>query len=182
MHISHLQKRITAMKALLDESSNAVDNRVVEEELSQRVSSSMCFVEEHQHPLADVKDSVFSESSTPTEAPLNSFLLRREVDSVSLNWRSLRNIKECVCSTPFDHFSKKVRFLEVSFFTDLSVDFSRGFIVWPACISSRIVGVVEKSSALGAWINKRHFLVIHPTGLFPSAGRVTNKSAYPPRL
>lgn len=107
MHISHLQKRITAMKALLDESSNAVDNRVVEEELSQRVSSSMRFVEEHQHPLADVKDSVFSESSTPTEAPLNSFLLRREVDSVSLNWRSLRNIKECVCSTPFDHFSKK---------------------------------------------------------------------------
>lgn len=108
LHINHLQKRIIAMKALLDESSNAVDNRVAEEELSQRVSNTMRFVEEHEHPLSDAKDSVFSDSDAPAETPLNSFFLRRELDSVNLNWRSLRNIKECVCSTPFDHFSKKV--------------------------------------------------------------------------
>ncbi|KAK3854666.1 hypothetical protein Pcinc_038871 [Petrolisthes cinctipes] len=29
------------------------------------------------------------------------------VSSVALDWRSFRNIRECSCSTPFDHFSRK---------------------------------------------------------------------------
>jgi hypothetical protein len=35
--------------------------------------------------------------------------LATELGSVALDWKTLRNIKECVCSTPFDHFSRKVR-------------------------------------------------------------------------
>jgi hypothetical protein len=35
--------------------------------------------------------------------------LAAELDSVALDWKTLRNIRECVCSTPFDHFSRKVR-------------------------------------------------------------------------
>jgi len=35
--------------------------------------------------------------------------LAAELGSVALDWKTLRNIKECVCSTPFDHFSRKVR-------------------------------------------------------------------------
>lgn len=112
MHIAHLQKRITAMKTLLDVS--VVDNRLVEEEadIAQRLKNSMRVVEDHQHPLATSPsgDSVFSDSTGPLESSItSSFQLRREIDSVSLDWRSLRNIKECVCSTPFDHSSKKVR-------------------------------------------------------------------------
>lgn len=34
--------------------------------------------------------------------------LATELSSVALEWKTLRNIRECVCSTPFDHFSRKV--------------------------------------------------------------------------
>jgi hypothetical protein len=37
--------------------------------------------------------------------------LAAELGSVALDWKTLRNIRECVCSTPFDHFSRKVRIL-----------------------------------------------------------------------
>ncbi|XP_050687156.1 myotubularin-related protein 6-like isoform X2 [Eriocheir sinensis] len=30
-----------------------------------------------------------------------------ELSSVSLDWKTFRNVKECSCSTPFDHFSRK---------------------------------------------------------------------------
>lgn len=33
--------------------------------------------------------------------------LAEELNSVSLDWKSLRNIRACSCSTPFDHFSRK---------------------------------------------------------------------------
>lgn len=35
--------------------------------------------------------------------------LAAELGSVALEWKTLRNIRECACSTPFDHFSRKVR-------------------------------------------------------------------------
>lgn len=34
--------------------------------------------------------------------------ISKELASVALDWKTLRNIKECGCSTPFDHFSRKV--------------------------------------------------------------------------
>lgn len=42
---------------------------------------------------------------------MSASLLAEAVESVSLNWRGFRNIRQCVCSTPFDHFSRKVRTL-----------------------------------------------------------------------
>ncbi|KAL3174184.1 hypothetical protein MRX96_041344 [Rhipicephalus microplus] len=33
--------------------------------------------------------------------------LMEEFDSVAVDWKSFRNIKECPCSTPFDHFRRK---------------------------------------------------------------------------
>ncbi|XP_054707043.1 myotubularin-related protein 6-like [Uloborus diversus] len=33
--------------------------------------------------------------------------LSSEVESVAIEWRTLRNVKECICSTPFDHFRRK---------------------------------------------------------------------------
>lgn len=35
-------------------------------------------------------------------------VLSEELDSVALDWKTLRNVKECPCSTQFDHFSSKV--------------------------------------------------------------------------
>ena len=86
--------------------------------MSQRLKSNLQLVaaDPLQHPLADLaltdtnaKDvgDVFGDSDS-TDASLTSAQLRHEIDSVAVDWRSLRAIKECVCSTPFDHFSKKV--------------------------------------------------------------------------
>lgn len=36
--------------------------------------------------------------------------LKRELDSVALDWKSLRNVSECQCSTNFDHIMKKVHY------------------------------------------------------------------------
>lgn len=34
--------------------------------------------------------------------------LTKDLESVAIDWKTLRNITECSCSTPFDHFSRKV--------------------------------------------------------------------------
>jgi hypothetical protein len=106
------------VQALLDENPQSPpDNRLVEAELelSQRLKNAVRLVVS-DHPLAaiptEMKDSVFDDNNgvlVAADPPLTSGQLRREIDSVALDWRSLRNIRECVCSTPFDHFSKKVK-------------------------------------------------------------------------
>jgi len=127
MHISHLQQRITSLKTLLDESSSCPvelsgsdDTDDVVSVTSRLKKNRIQPVEDHEHPLAllgasispstEKSDSVFGAPGS-TGMVTSTFQLRREVESVCLDWRSLRNIKECVCSTPFDHFSKKVFYL-----------------------------------------------------------------------
>ncbi|XP_063597502.1 myotubularin-related protein 8-like isoform X2 [Penaeus indicus] len=34
-------------------------------------------------------------------------ILSPEITSVALDWKTFRNVRECSCSTPFDHFSRK---------------------------------------------------------------------------
>lgn len=34
--------------------------------------------------------------------------ITKDLESVAVDWKTLRNITECSCSTPFDHFSRKV--------------------------------------------------------------------------
>jgi hypothetical protein len=112
MHIAHLQKRITSMKALLDVSTPVTDNRLADEDddeqLGLRLKKSMQVVDDHPLSTSKSVDSVFSDGPGIDNTITSSYQLRREIDSVSIDWRSLRNIKECVCSTPFDHSSKKV--------------------------------------------------------------------------
>lgn len=157
MHIGHLQKRITSLKALLDDSARSATtpldaNRLTEEPLDvgedeEVVSASRRMkkthirevVEDHQHPLAlshsssagsnseksCAGDSVFATGDSVSAGWItSSFQLKREIESVCLDWRSLRNIKECVCSTPFDHFSKKVR---LSYFIISLIDYIKSF-------------------------------------------------------
>jgi len=33
--------------------------------------------------------------------------LAEELSSVAIDWKTIRNVKECICTTPFDHFSRK---------------------------------------------------------------------------
>lgn len=114
MHIAHLQKRITAMKTLLDVSTPVTDNRLAvddeddEQQLGLSLKKSMQVVDDHPLSTSKSADSVFSDGPNIENSITSSYQLRREIDSVCIDWRSLRNIKECVCSTPFDHSSKKV--------------------------------------------------------------------------
>lgn len=81
-------------------------------DVSNRLKNNVRLAAVDDHPLAD---NVFEDEDSPGAVTSvyipSSGQLRREIDSIALDWRSLRNIKECVCSTPFDHFSKKVSHL-----------------------------------------------------------------------
>ena len=113
LHITHLQKRIAAIQTRMQESKlrslESPDDDVTD--VTNRLKNNVRLaVEDHQHPLAD---NVFEDDDSPSGTVTSVYIpssgqLRREIDSIALDWRSLRNIKECVCSTPFDHFSKKV--------------------------------------------------------------------------
>lgn len=46
--------------------------------------------------------SLSAEQSSPAQA------LPDELNSVAVDWKPMRNVTTCSCSTPFDQFSKKV--------------------------------------------------------------------------
>ncbi|GLH05028.1 Putative phosphatidylinositol 3-phosphate 3-phosphatase myotubularin mtm1 [Gryllus bimaculatus] len=83
--------------------------------------------------------------------------LAAELNSVALDWKTLRNIRECICSTPFDHFSRKVSI-------------------------SIIVGNVEKCFAHVALINILLFPDIILNEQCRSANLVIERYADHPRL
>lgn len=61
---------------------------------------------DHDHPL---KAADFSFSNLSVSACNNEINeITSEINSVALDWKSLRNVTTCACSTPFDQFSKKV--------------------------------------------------------------------------
>ncbi|KAJ1529847.1 hypothetical protein ONE63_006584 [Megalurothrips usitatus] len=117
-HIKLLQKRITALKEKLADSGeekrksfvspeSVVDNKYLYDKESE-------IKEEVKSPNLEGKDLVKVTShplSSSYENGLNNLItadqLAEEVKSVALDWKILRNIEECSCSTPFDHFSRK---------------------------------------------------------------------------
>lgn len=58
---------------------------------------------DHDHPLKpDIEpDIAISLPSKSTQS------LSKELDSVAIDWKSLRNTQECSCSSSFDQMSKK---------------------------------------------------------------------------
>lgn len=63
------------------------------------------------------RDMHLAEETTKKRPPLikddsldimSSTLLTDAVESVAVDWKSFRNIKQCVCDNPFEHFSRKV--------------------------------------------------------------------------
>lgn len=70
----------------------------------------------HDHPLKET--SANSQSTKPKKIPLitekldaslpaSLALLEKEVNTVALDWKSVKNVTECSCSTPLDHYSRK---------------------------------------------------------------------------
>lgn len=67
----------------------------------------------------DIKNNLGNVSSQTSDGSINnkiegtnltSEILKNEIDSVALDWKTLRNIEECSCTTPFDHSTRKVRY------------------------------------------------------------------------
>ncbi|XP_055935036.1 myotubularin-related protein 6-like isoform X3 [Argiope bruennichi] len=115
-HILQLQKRISQFKAALNHAetpSKDMDSSMVDsglaEDFKKKLDSGKIF------SAGDVADSGFengninNENDSPDGSNGNSIFsqLLEELDSVALEWKTLRNVRECICSTPFDHFSRK---------------------------------------------------------------------------
>lgn len=81
--------------------SNVFDNKYLYEKQSMRELESA----DHDHPLKSDLNSVEKEEGD-CSADLQE--VTKDLESVALDWKTLRNITECGCSTPFDHFSRKV--------------------------------------------------------------------------
>lgn len=121
-HIKYLTKRITSLKSMLsstsdkkkskgpndinktDDSTNTLDNKYLYEKATMRELEAA----DDYHPLKSEnkyeKPLVDLECEGTTEGMKE---LTKEFESVALDWKTLRNVKECGCSTPFDHFSRK---------------------------------------------------------------------------
>lgn len=135
-HIQYLKKRIANVKAAISENLAArragsdnkkkievTDNRY---NYDKKLSDLSNTVAEHSadkfvDPLmANVAIAETSESSSS-----NLKNITDEISSVAIDWKSLRNVTVCSCSTPFDQFSRKVSFV---FFCFSSFNFKFQFL------------------------------------------------------
>ncbi|KAF5279817.1 hypothetical protein FQA39_LY18220 [Lamprigera yunnana] len=113
-HIKYLTKKITSVKSFLvgakekrknkskdvkHDEMNVLDNKY----LYEKNSSCQLQAADDNHPLKGDNKSkgVTVESSKAVQEIVDN------LDTVALDWKTLRNINECGCSTPFDHFSRK---------------------------------------------------------------------------
>ncbi|XP_046747737.1 myotubularin-related protein 6 isoform X1 [Diprion similis] len=99
-HVKLLYKRVNSMGKLLTPNDapkkglqthyEHLDNKFSKESLSEKIIRNSANVQE---------------ISNRTNISTNQ--LEKELKSVALDWKSSRNIEECVCSTTFDTFNKK---------------------------------------------------------------------------
>ncbi|XP_013792986.1 myotubularin-related protein 6-like [Limulus polyphemus] len=134
-HVILLQRRIGQLKEVLghvDSPSKDIDSRMTDSGMAEEIDGlSFCpnTLEElgiglegsensvRDSGVSDVEsggldardmDSLLQHSSS--SSALDSAVIQQladELDSVALDWKSFRNVRECLCSTPFDHFSRK---------------------------------------------------------------------------
>lgn len=119
-HIRLLQKRISSIKQKLSESGDrvkteildpqpALDNKLLYdkqcEELSRLTDDSLGATE--LKIAADTDKSHLEEDSALKGGGATVETLSQELETIALDWKTLRNISECICSTPFDHFTRK---------------------------------------------------------------------------
>nr|XP_049697376.1 myotubularin-related protein 6 isoform X1 [Helicoverpa armigera] len=136
-HINYLAKRITTFKNLLSgkkadknketavvnyQNGNVdsveietktealqIDNKLLYES-GGTLSELECA--NHDHPLKEVtppkpnKIPLITEKASDS-IPASFAVLEKEVNTVALDWKSIKNVTECSCSTPLDHFSRK---------------------------------------------------------------------------
>lgn len=115
-HIKYLTKRITSVKSFI---SNSADRK--KSKLKKNNTMSDIDVTDNKYlyekaktmrelEAADDDHPLKIDKKVDSEPPLSPQIqeLTKDLESVAVDWKTLRNITECSCSTPFDHFSRKV--------------------------------------------------------------------------
>lgn len=96
------KKSKTENEDLKPDDSNALDNKYFYEKATMRELEAS----DDYHPLKNDSRSDLSSSQENDFGAIKELTL--EMESVALDWKTLRNVTECNCSAPFDHFSRKV--------------------------------------------------------------------------
>lgn len=86
--------------------TNSTDNKF---NYDNKKLSELQSVSADDHPLKMSSTDFSFSNLTVSEYNNEVNQITSEINSVALDWTSLRNITTCPCSTPFDQFSKKVR-------------------------------------------------------------------------
>lgn len=121
-HVQLLEKRIGQLKTALGQPvtpSKDVDDSLTDSGLADDLSSTLQLqkLSNDSGDHKDVMDSGYIDNqdrnSSVDNSPEQNFdctvltQLIDEMESVALEWKTFRNVHECICSTPFDHFSRK---------------------------------------------------------------------------
>lgn len=114
-HVQHLTKRIASFKNYISKSakkfqdataksykepvSEINDNKYNYDKKMSELSSA-----DDDHPL---KPAGMSFANLSLNERIDSTSIKEEINSVAVDWKSMRSVTACSCSTPFDQFSKK---------------------------------------------------------------------------
>lgn len=79
-----------------------LDNKYLYEKQTLRELESA----DHDHPL---KFDIKTDKTGDVDKSVGIQEITKGLESVAVDWKTLRNINECSCSTPFDTFSRKVK-------------------------------------------------------------------------
>ncbi|XP_070554043.1 phosphatidylinositol-3,5-bisphosphate 3-phosphatase MTMR6-like isoform X2 [Ptychodera flava] len=127
-HVTFLEKKITSLKKLLGKSDEKIDiskengstndvdslvNSVKKAEIcdgdlvndnSERDSA----IESSGEETSSNSDSAINRmAGADTYVELTSAQLEEAIESVALTWKTIRNVRQCSCASPFDHFSRR---------------------------------------------------------------------------
>ncbi|XP_066146115.1 myotubularin-related protein 8 isoform X2 [Euwallacea fornicatus] len=111
-HVKYLAKRITSVKNLISKTMEKkkskpnkellcdnvhLDNKLLYEKANKELKNA-----DHDHPLKSETLSGGGKNDLPKMDELS-----KELESVAVDWKAMRNTTECSCSSAFDHLSKK---------------------------------------------------------------------------
>ncbi|XP_030375361.1 myotubularin-related protein 6 isoform X2 [Scaptodrosophila lebanonensis] len=118
-HVQHLTKRIASFKNYISKSAKklqdatttkpskeTVSNEIIDNKYNYDKKLSELSAADDDHPLK-ANNMSFANLSLNSEQTASPNGLTDEITAVAVDWKPMRNVTACSCSTPFDQFSKK---------------------------------------------------------------------------
>ncbi|KAJ8938721.1 hypothetical protein NQ318_005575 [Aromia moschata] len=114
-HVKYLSKRISSVRSLISRTVEKKKNKPKKEQLCNNVyldnklqyeKASARQSADHDHPLKAENNRDKDSTSEPELPSVEE--ISKELDSVAMDWKPLRNATECSCSLALDQLSKKI--------------------------------------------------------------------------